>query len=121
MAVRAATSAIDPARHVIIYLPNSSSGMRGMLHHVVGTLGRIMSLYTATLGPKPLRHAEGDRTHVVFIDEAHPRRQRPVGAIRMLTDHHMDSRSPFAAMSFGQPSLRLGVLAALNQRIAVRY
>ncbi len=37
----------------------------------------------------------------------------------------MDSRSPFAAVLIGQPTLRrkikLGVLAALDQRIAVRY
>jgi len=43
----------------------------------------------------------------------------------MLTNHEMDSGSPFAALSVGQPTLRqrlrLGVLAALDQRIAVRY
>ena len=37
----------------------------------------------------------------------------------------MDSRSPFACLLVGQPTLRrmikLGVLAALDQRIAVRY
>ncbi len=37
----------------------------------------------------------------------------------------MDSRSPFACLLIGQPTLRrmikLGVLAALDQRIAVRY
>ena len=37
----------------------------------------------------------------------------------------MDSRSPFAALLIGQPTLRrkikLGVLAALDQRIAVRF
>jgi type II secretory pathway predicted ATPase ExeA len=42
-----------------------------------------------------------------------------------LTNHDMDSGSPFAVILIGQPSLRhrlrLGVLAALDQRIAVRY
>ena len=37
----------------------------------------------------------------------------------------MDSRSPFACLLVGQPTLRrkikLGVLAALDQRIALRY
>ena len=37
----------------------------------------------------------------------------------------MDSRSPFACLLIGRPTLRrmikLGVLAALDQRIAVRY
>jgi type II secretory pathway predicted ATPase ExeA len=43
----------------------------------------------------------------------------------MLTNHDMDSRCPFACLLVGQPTLRrkikLGVLAALDQRIAVRY
>jgi type II secretory pathway predicted ATPase ExeA len=43
----------------------------------------------------------------------------------MLTNHDMDSRTPFATILTGQPTLRrmikLGVLAALDQRIAVRY
>lgn len=43
----------------------------------------------------------------------------------MLTNHDMDSQSPFAALLVGQPTLRrkmkLGVLAALDQRIGLRY
>jgi type II secretory pathway predicted ATPase ExeA len=43
----------------------------------------------------------------------------------MLTNHDMDSGAPFAAVLIGQPTLRqrlrLGVLAALDQRITVRY
>jgi type II secretory pathway predicted ATPase ExeA len=42
-----------------------------------------------------------------------------------MTNHDMDSRTPFATVLIGQPTLRrmikLGVLAALDQRIAVRY
>jgi len=43
----------------------------------------------------------------------------------MLTNHDMDSKTPFATALIGQPTLRrrtkLGGLAALDQRIAVRY
>jgi len=43
----------------------------------------------------------------------------------MLTNYDMDSRSPFACLLVGQPTLRrkikLGILAALDQRIALRY
>ncbi|MET9119052.1 MULTISPECIES: hypothetical protein [Streptomyces] len=46
-------------------------------------------------------------------------------AIRMLTNDEMDSNSPLACLLIGQPTLRhkikLGVLAALDQRIQVRY
>ncbi len=43
----------------------------------------------------------------------------------MMTNHDMDSSTPFATILVGQPTLRhsvkLGVLAALEQRITVRY
>ena len=59
------------------------------------------------------------------IDEAHLLDNTQMEAIRMLTNHDMDSGSPFAALLVGQPTLRhrlrLGVLAALDQRIAMRY
>jgi type II secretory pathway predicted ATPase ExeA len=42
-----------------------------------------------------------------------------------MTNHDMDSASPFAVLLVGQPTLRrrmkLGVLAALDQRIGLRY
>jgi type II secretory pathway predicted ATPase ExeA len=43
----------------------------------------------------------------------------------MLTNHDLDSACPMACLLIGQPTLRrrikLGILAALDQRIAVRY
>ena len=46
-------------------------------------------------------------------------------AIRMLTNHDLDAGCPLACLLIGQPTLRrrikLGILAALDQRIAVRY
>ena len=130
VAVRAATAALDSSRHVVIYLPNPSVGVRGMLHHIVATLGRTPSFYTATLAPQAAdalaaEHAERGRTPVVVIDEAHLLDNQQLEAIRMPTNHDMDSGSPFAALLIGQPALRhrlrLGVLAALDQRISVRY
>ena len=130
VAVRAATAALDGSRHAIIYLPNPSVGMRGMLHHIVTALGHTPKFYTATLAPQAAdalatEHAERGRTPVVVIDEAHLLDNQQLEAIRMLTNHHMDSQSPFACLLVGQPTLRrrikLGVLAALDQRIALRY
>jgi type II secretory pathway predicted ATPase ExeA len=61
----------------------------------------------------------------VIFDEAHLLDNAQLEAIRMLTNHDMDSGAPFAALLIGQPTLRhrlrLGVLAALDQRISVRY
>jgi len=130
VAIRAATAALDTSRHVVIYLPNPSVGVRGMLHHIVSALGHVPSFYTATLAPQAARalaaeHAERGRTPVVVIDEAHLLENPQLEAIRMLTNHDMDSGAPFAALLVGQPTLRqrlrLGVLAALDQRIQVRY
>jgi type II secretory pathway predicted ATPase ExeA len=130
VAVRAATAALDTSRHVVIYLPNPSVGVRGMLHHVVSTLGQVPSFYTATLVPQAAdalaaEHAERGRTPVVIFDEAHLLDNAQMEAVRMLTNHNMDSGAPFAALLIGQPTLRqrlrLGVLAALDQRISVRY
>jgi type II secretory pathway predicted ATPase ExeA len=45
--------------------------------------------------------------------------------LRLLTNAEMDSQSPLALLLVGQPTLarqlRLGVFAALDQRIAMRY
>ena len=130
VAVRAATASLDTCRHVVIYLPNPSVGVRGMLHHVVSALGQTPSFYTATLVPQAAtalaaEHAERGRTPVVVFDEAHLLDNAQLEAVRMLTNHDMDSGAPFAALLVGQPTLRhrlrLGVLAALDQRISVRY
>ncbi|MEO8816033.1 MAG: AAA family ATPase [Mycobacterium sp.] len=130
VAVRAATAALDNSRHQVIYLPNPSIGVRGMLHHIVAALGHVPSFYTATLAPQAAdalaaEYAEKGRTPTVVIDEAHLLDTSQMEAVRMLTNHDMDSGSPFAVILVGQPTLkqrlRLGVLAALDQRIAVRY
>ena len=98
--------------------------------HVVATLGQAPSFYTATLVPQAAtalaaEHAERGRTPILVFDEAHLLDNAQLEAVRMLTNHDMDSGAPFAALLVGQPTLRhrlrLGVLAALDQRISVRY
>src|SRR5919201_1394173 len=66
------------------------------------------------------------RRRVVFIiDEAHLLAPDQLEELRLLTNAEMDSQSPFALLLVGQPTLarqlRLGVFAALDQRIATRY
>jgi len=59
------------------------------------------------------------------IDEAHLLTHAQLEAIRILTNSEMDAASPLACLLIGQPTLRrmlrLGVLAALDQRIGLRY
>ncbi len=61
----------------------------------------------------------------MVIDEAHLLEHAQLESIRMLTNHDMDSASPFSCLLVGQPTLRrrtkLGALAALDQRIGLRY
>ena len=130
VAVRAALAALDPTRHTIIYLPNPTVGVRGIHHQIVTALGARPLTHHATLVPQTVdalavEQAERGRTPVLVIDEAHLLDHQQLESIRMLTNHDMDSTSPFACLLVGQPTLRrrmkLGVLAALDQRIGLRY
>jgi type II secretory pathway predicted ATPase ExeA len=130
VAARAALAGIDPTRHTVIYIANPATGVRGIHHHIVTSLGGRPAHGTATLTAQAYdvlagEAAERGRTPVLIIDEAHLLDHAQLESIRMLTNHDMDSRTPFATVLLGQPTLRrmikLGVLAALDQRIAVRY
>ena len=130
VAIRSAVADLDPAAHTIIYVGNPATGVRGILAHVVTALGGKPVHGTAALAVQAWavlagEAAERGRTPVLIIDEAHLLDHDQLESIRMLTNHDMDSRSPFACLLIGQPTLRrmitLGVLAALDQRIAVRY
>ena len=58
------------------------------------------------------------------IDEGHLLSHEALEALRLLTNHQLDTESPFATIVLGQPTLatkmKLGTLAALEQRITVR-
>jgi type II secretory pathway predicted ATPase ExeA len=130
VAIRAALSTLDTSRHSIIYLPNPAVGARGIHHAIVVALGGVPRFHHATLIPQATdalatEYAERGRVPILVIDEAHLLDHTQLEGIRMLTNHDLDSRSPFACLLVGQPTLRrkikLGVLAALDQRIALRY
>jgi type II secretory pathway predicted ATPase ExeA len=130
VAVRAVLSTLDTSRHSVIYLPNPAVGARGIHHAIVTALGGVPRFHHATLIPQAtdalaVEYAERGRVPVLVIDEAHLLDHDQLEAVRMLTNHDLDSRSPFACLLVGQPTLRrkikLGVLAALDQRIALRY
>lgn len=130
VAIRAALAALDPTRHSVIYLPNPTIGVRGIHHQIVAALGGHPLVHHATLVPQAadalaVEAAERGRTPVLIIDEAHLLDHPQLESIRMLTNHDMDSQSPFAVLLVGQPTLRrrmkLGALAALDQRIGLRY
>ena len=130
VAARAALAGLDPARHITIYVGNPAVGTRGICHAIVAALGQAPRFHTAMLIPQAgdalaTEHAERGRVPVLIIDEAHLLDAAQLEGVRMLTNHDMDSAAVFAALLIGQPTLRrrlkLGQLAALDQRIAVRY
>jgi type II secretory pathway predicted ATPase ExeA len=130
VAIRSAVADLDPSAHTIIYVGNPATGVRGILAHVVTALGGRPVHGTAALAVQAWsvlagEAAERGRTPVLILDEAHLLDHGQLESIRMMTNHDMDSSTPFATILVGQPTLRhsvrLGVLAALEQRITVRY
>jgi type II secretory pathway predicted ATPase ExeA len=130
VAARTALASADPTRHTVIYLPDPTVGVRGIHHAIVTALGGKPAHGAAALTAQAAdvlatEQAERGRTPVLVIDEAHLLAHDQLESVRMLTNHAMDSTAIFACLLIGQPTLRrrlkLGQLAALDQRIAVRY
>ncbi len=130
VAIRAALDGLDASRHSIIYLPNPAIGSRGIHGAIVTALGQPPRFHHATLIPQAAaalaaETAERGRAVVLVVDEAHLLDAGQLEAIRMLTNADLDSRSPLACLLAGQPTLRrrirLSDMAALDQRIALRY
>ncbi len=130
VAARAAIAALDQTRHTLLYLPDPTTGTRGIHHHVVTALGGRPAHGSAELAAQAAaliaaEHGERGRVPLLVIDEAHLLTHSQLEAVRILTNSEMDAASPLACLLIGQPTLRrmlrLGVLAALDQRIGLRY
>jgi type II secretory pathway predicted ATPase ExeA len=130
VSVRTVLASLDASRHTIIYLPNPMIGIRGLHEMIVATFGgqpdRSYSRLTAQASAMlAAERDERGKTPVLVIDEAHLLRYEQLETIRMLTNHNLDADSPLACLLIGQPTLRrtmkLAVLAALEQRTALRY
>ena len=130
VAARAALAGLDRSRHTIIYLGNPAVGARGLYAAIITTLGGTPRFHKAALIPQAQDALAAERDErgknvVVVVDEAHLLNHDQLEELRLLTNAEMDSRSPFACLLVGQPTLRrrikLGTFAALDQRIALRY
>ncbi len=68
---------------------------------------------------------EGGRTVVLVLDEARLLGADQLEELRLRSNADTDSHSPFPRLLVGQPTLprrhRLGIFAAIDQRIALRY
>jgi type II secretory pathway predicted ATPase ExeA len=130
VALRAAVSQLDPTSHQVIYVANPSFGTRGLYVAIVRALGALPRFHKAELMAQAqtllaAEEHERRRRVVLIVDEAHLLSPPQLEELRLLTNADMDSANPFALILVGQPDLlrqlRLGVFAALDQRIAMRY
>jgi len=128
-ALRAAADGLDASRHTLVYLPNPQVGVRGLHSALATALGQQPRFYQADLIPQveAALAAEADernRTVILAVDEAHLLTTGQLEALRMMTSHNLDSGSPLSILLIGQPTLRrrlrLGDMAALDQRVQLR-
>jgi type II secretory pathway predicted ATPase ExeA len=129
VAVRAALSGLEPARHLPVYIPDPTVGMRGVYSRIAWALGGQPQFYKGMLATQAARLLAGEldergRLPILVVDEAHLLSNQELESLRMLTNTDMDTGSVFALVLVGQPTLRrrlkLAVLSALDQRIGVR-
>jgi type II secretory pathway predicted ATPase ExeA len=130
VALRAAISQLDLAAHHVVYLANPAVGTRGLYSTIVRALGAMPRGFKAELvaqaqGLLAAEEHERRRRVVLIVDEAHLLSPDQLEELRLLTNANMDAESPLALLLVGQPTLarqlRMGVFAALDQRIATRY
>lgn len=130
VAVRAATDGLDASRHTLIYLPNPQVGVRGLHGAVATALGQAPRFHHATLIPQveaalAAEASERNRNVILAIDESHLLTGEQLEAVRMMTNHDLDSGSPLTIVLIGQPTLRrrlrVGDMAALDQRVQLRF
>ena len=130
VSVRTVLAGLDPSRHTIIYLPNPMIGTRGIFEEILAVFGQPPShlssrLFTQVSKALTAEREERGRTPVLVLDEAHLLTYEQLEIIRMLSNTSMDQDSPLACLLIGQPTLRrtmkLAVLAALEQRTSLRY
>lgn len=130
VSIRAAVAGLDRLRHHVIYIPNPAIGTRGLYVTIVSALGarprfsraEVMAQAADLLAAE---EAERHRRVVLLIDESHLLSPAQLEEIRLLTNQDLDSKSPFAGILIGQPTLsrqlRMGMFAALDQRIGMRF
>jgi type II secretory pathway predicted ATPase ExeA len=123
-------SQLVQAAHHIVFRANPTVGIRGLYVTIVRALGAVPRGFKAEVIAQAqdllaAEEHERRRRVVLLVDEAHLLDPHQLEELRLLTSAEMDAQSPLALLLVGQPTLarqlRLGVFAALDQRVAIRY
>src|ERR1700682_2795849 len=130
VAARAAVAGLDASRHTVLYLGTPGVGLRGIYGLIITTLGGTPRFHHAALIPQAqellaAESAERGKHVVLIIDEAHLLDAESLEGIRCLSNMGMDPTAPFCPLLLAQPTLRRRLrqspLAALDQRVGMRY
>lgn len=130
VAARAVISGLDASRYTTVYLGTPGVGLRGLYASIVTALGGVPCFYHASLVPQTTgliaaEHEQRGKSVVLVCDEAQLYDAETLEGLRCLSNDGMDAESRFSLILLGQPTLRrrlrLGCLAALDQRVGLRY
>jgi type II secretory pathway predicted ATPase ExeA len=96
----------EPSRPLVIAV---DTRVRGIHHRIVASPGGQPLTHHATLAPQAAdalaaEQAEQGRTPVMVVEEAHLSGHDHREALRLLTNHELDSSSPFVCLLVGQPT-----------------
>jgi len=128
-AVRTFCQALDPARHLILYLADPALTPRALYRLLGGQLG-LETPWSASECARVVRQAllgrrQAGVTAVLVLDEADDLITATLAELRVLQNGEMDHLSPLAVVLVGGPPLRQRLrqvtLAALAQRVTATY
>jgi len=128
--IRHLVRSLDPMRFQTIYLVQAGMKPKDFYSELLRLLGEETPFYlekARQLFHKTLlqRHQQGDRSLVVFLDEAQDVAQQLLLELRFALNQQMDSTSLFSLILVGQPELRrtlkLNKHEALSQRVRLQY
>jgi type II secretory pathway predicted ATPase ExeA len=127
-ALRKFTSGLDPSRHVVLYISDSTLTPRGIYHKLLTMLGIQPGMRNcrSRFENAVLDAYEGQgKQFFLIIDEVHSLSDATIHEIRFVSSFQMDSACPLTIALIGQPELRqrlkLASFEPVAQRISVKF
>ena len=129
-AIRAFTEQLENNLFDIVYIPDPTIGIRGILNSIATQLNLEPGYFKWQLIEKLKYHieknaADFNKTTLLIIDEAQLLNTKTLEDIRLFTNFKIDSQTPLNLIFAAQPdfnkTIRLNSMKALFQRINFRY